>query len=69
MGSEWIIDTEDFHPDIMDPAEIQGYSMYCYEWNIEGIKKEIANCEGASPEDVILYSFDGYSRNEIYKRV
>ena len=51
-GSEWIIHDSDSIPENAD--DIDGYSMYCITYDI---KKEIAEAEGISPEDVILYEY------------
>jgi hypothetical protein len=57
-GSEWIIHDEESEPETV--KDISGYSVYCYSWNTDGIKKEIADAAGSDPDDVILYEFDKY---------
>lgn len=54
-GTEWIINDD--------------YSIYCTSWNEDGIKQEIAAAEGTSPENVILYVFDGYTKTAKYREV
>ncbi len=49
-GTEWIIHDEDYIPEA--PEDICGYSMYCYTDNPA---KEIAESEGVSADDVVLY--------------
>ena len=66
-GTEWIIHDEEEAPE--SPEDINGYSVYCISWNDEGIRKEIADAAGVSPEEVIMYSFDGYRKIPVYKAV
>lgn len=66
-GTEWIVHEGTNTP--KSPEDIEGYSIYCTSWNDEGIKKEIAESEGESPENVVLYVFDGYIRTPRYKEV
>lgn len=66
-GTEWIVHKGTNMP--KSPEDIEGYSIYCTSWNDEGIKKEIAESEGESPESVVLYVFDGYTRTPRYKEV
>lgn len=66
-GTEWIIHDEEEAPE--SPEDINGYSVYCTSWNDEGIRKEIADAAGVSPEEVIMYSFDGYKKIPVYKAV
>ena len=67
MGTEWIIHDEEEAPE--SPEDINGYSVYCTSWNDKGIRKEIADAAGVSPEEVIMYSFDGYKKIPVYKAV
>ena len=60
-GTEWIIHDEDFTPE--DPDEISGYSVYCLGWNNDLIRAEIAEYSGGRPEDVTLFSFNGWARS------
>lgn len=66
-GTEWIVHDEEATPE--SPEDVSGYSVYCTSWNDEGFKKEIADANGGSPEDVILYEFDGYRQTALYKEV
>ena len=68
-GTEWIVDDGEFDPESDSPLNINGCSIYCTEWDDEGIKREIADAFGGSPEDVILYAFDGWSRTPQYREV
>lgn len=66
-GTEWIVHDEEADPE--SPEDVSGYSIYCTSWNDEGIKQEIAEASGGSPEDVLLYTFDGYRQTALYKEV
>ena len=66
-GSEWIIHDENAAPDT--PEDISGYSVYCYGWNDEQIRAEIASAAGVNPDDVILFEFSGYTKIAKYKEV
>lgn len=66
-GSEWIIHDEDTEP--QSPEEISGYSVYCYGWNDDLIRAEIAEHGETSPENVVLYAFEGYSKSPEYRKV
>lgn len=66
-GSEWIIHDEDGEPE--SPEDISGFSVYCVKWRDEDIAAEIAEAAGGSPEDVILYAYDGETRQPKYKKV
>jgi hypothetical protein len=63
-GSEWIVDVE--NEEITSADEINGFSIYCFSWNADGIRAEIADAAGVSVDDVILYQFAGYSRTACY---
>jgi hypothetical protein len=66
-GSEWIIHDENTEP--KTPDEISGYSVYCYGWNGEQIRAEIADAAGVKPEDVVLFKFSGYTQTAKYEEV
>lgn len=68
-GTEWIVDDGEFNPETDSPLNINGYSIYCTSWNEDGIKQEIADAEGTSPENVVLYAFDGYTKTPQYREV
>lgn len=51
-GSEWIIHDGTDEPKTAE--EISGYSYYCTSYDE---RKEIAEAEGVSPDDVILYEY------------
>lgn len=66
-GTEWIIHDEQEAPEA--PEDISGYSVYCIGWNTEQIKKEIAEITGASPEEITLFEFGGYTKTAYYTEV
>lgn len=66
-GSEWIVHDGPDDPD--GPEDIDGFSCYCIAWNDSGIRQEIADAAGGSPENVTLYKFDGYSKIANYSEV
>lgn len=66
-GTEWIVHDESGAP--AGPGDINGFSVYCTAWNDDGIKKEIADAAGGSPEEVKLYKFTGFSRIANYAEV
>lgn len=68
-GSEWIIHEGDFNPETDSPADIDGYYVYCTSWDNDGLRKEIASAAGVNPEDVTLYSFEGWTRTAVYERM
>lgn len=66
-GSEWIIHDDETPPE--SPEEINGYSIYCYSWNDTGLREEIANGAGCTPEEVKLYEFADFKRIATYTEV
>lgn len=66
-GTEWIVHDLETIPATVD--DITGYSTYCYGWDIEEIRKEIAERAGGKPEDVVMYAFGGYAQAATYKEV
>lgn len=66
-GTEWIVHEGDNTPEISN--DIEGYTIYCTSWNVEGIREEIAEMTGESPGNIIMYAFDGYIRTPQYKKV
>lgn len=66
-GTEWIVHDEIEAPD--SPEDISGYSIYCYGWNNDLIREEIAGAAGCAPEDIHLYTFSGWSRSASYEEV
>ena len=66
-GTEWIIHDEQEAPEA--PEDISGYSVYCIGRNTEQIKKEIAEITGASPEEITLFEFGGYTKTAYYTEV
>lgn len=66
-GSEWIIHDESDEPKA--PEDISGYSVYCHGWNNDSIRREIAECAGVSPEDIVMYEYAGYHKVSEYHLV
>lgn len=66
-GSEWLVHDTNVEPEA--PEDIDGFSIYCYSWNADGIREEIRNAYGAPGADVVLYEFSGYSRIANYREV
>lgn len=48
------------------PEDIDSYSVYCHAWNADGIKQELADVTGQSVSDIVLYTFDGYTKTPEY---
>lgn len=65
-GTEWIIHDGKDIPE--EPDDISGYSVYCTEWNDEGIRSELSSAAGCAPEDVILYKYAGSRSVAIYEK-
>lgn len=65
IGSEWIVHDEGEEPE--GPEDISGFSVYCYGWNDEQIRHEIADAAGGEPTDVVLYKFTGWARSATYE--
>lgn len=68
-GTEWLVDDGEYDPKNDSPLNINGYSIYCTSWNEDGIRQEIADAEGTSPENVVLYAFEGYTQIPKYREV
>lgn len=68
-GSEWIIHDSDEAPE--SPQDIEGFSIYSVNHEIEDIRKEIAQTVYGDEENVsvILYQFDGYIKTPKYNVV
>lgn len=58
-GTEWIVSPMDD----LDESE----SIYVYAWDVEGIKREIAESLGADPKEIQLKVFDGYEKIPKYR--
>lgn len=65
LGSEWCIHDSDGVVESAD--DIEGFYMYCHGYGEDEIKAEIAACVGGNPADVVLYTFTGYQRIELYE--
>ena len=68
-GTEWIIDDGEFDPENDSPLNINGYSVYCYGWNVDQIRQEIADAAGVDPGAVILYEYAGSYSMPKYNKV
>lgn len=66
-GTEWIIHDESSTPE--GPEDISGYSLYCYGWNNDMIRQEIADAAGAEPAAVIMYEYAGIYTIPKYNKV
>lgn len=66
-GTEWIVHDESSAPET--PEDISGYNIYCYGWNTDQIREEIAAAAGADPEAVILYEYAGSISIPKYNKV
>lgn len=77
-GSEWLVcespveieDDTEITSDLWDSMVEDFYSLYCYEWNTDGIRREIADSIGLAPEEankVIMLQHDGYVKHDKYK--
>lgn len=53
LGTEWMVHDSEKVPETSD--EIDGFCIYAYSWNDDGIRKEIADCVGGNASDVVLY--------------
>ena len=67
MGTEWIIHDEENTP--AGPEDISGYSLYCYGWNNDQIRQEIANAAGAAADAVTMYEYAGSYTLPKYNKV
>lgn len=72
-GSEWMIHDPTLVDGIEDvpegPDDVSGYTMYCYSWNEDGIREEIASAAGCKPEDVTMWAWDSGSYVDNYRLV
>ena len=66
-GTEWIIHDENNDPE--GPEEISGYSVYCYGWNVDQIRQEIAEAAGAAADAVTMYEYAGSYTLPKYNKV
>ncbi len=66
-GTEWIIHDENSEPN--SPEDISGYSLYCYGWNADQIRAEIADAAGAAPDAVTMYEYAGVYTIAKYNKV
>lgn len=66
-GTEWIVHDDSDEPET--PEDISGYSIYCYGWNTDQIRAEIAAVAGTDPAAVILYEYAGSISIPKYNKV
>ena len=66
-GTEWIIHAENSTPE--SPEDISGYSVYCYGWNTEQIRAELADAAGAATDAVTMYEYAGVYTMAKYNKV
>lgn len=66
-GTEWIVHDEEYDP--VGAEDISGYSTYCTGWNDDEIRKELADSAGVSPEDVVMYKWNGWIQTACYMMV
>ncbi len=66
-GTEWIVD--DTGDTMTDPGDIVGWCLYAHSWDTDGIRAEIAAAVGVNPDDVVLYTFDGWTKTATYTEV
>ena len=66
-GTEWIIHDESNDPE--GPEDISGYSLYCYGWNSDQIRQEIADAAGAAADAVTMYEYAGSYTLPKYNKV
>ena len=57
-GSEWIIDPDG-----------DNVSAYAHSWNNDGIRVELADAIGTTPENITLLAFSGWKRSAEYAEV
>ena len=57
-GSEWIVDPDG-----------ENVSVYAHSWNNDGIRAELADAIGTTPENITLLAFSGWSRSAEYAEV
>lgn len=68
LGTEWMI-SEAEEGEELNPDEVNDWSMYCYNWNDEEMRQEIADAAGCKPEQVVMYRWAGYIKTSRYEKV
>lgn len=66
-GTEWIIHDEDSEPE--GAEDVSGYSLYCYGWNTDQIRAEIASAAEVDPEAVVMFEYAGSYSVPKYNKV
>lgn len=75
-GTEWMVFEEPVEieesekenaVEIAEDENCLSFSIYCTSWNEEGQRKEIADEIGCKPDEVLLFSFDHYVKQPIYR--
>lgn len=67
-GTEWMV-SDDLDEEPNSAEEIDGMSVYCCAWNLDGIKEEIADECGVSADKVKLYVFSRWTQMPVYEVV
>ena len=62
-----MIHDEDTEPE--EAEDVSGYCAYCYSWDTDGIRAEIANIAGCKPEEVTLFAYTGAGFHDVYSGV
>lgn len=57
-GTEWIVDLDG-----------DNLSVYAYGWNNDLIRAELADAIGATPDEIEMHAFTGWSRTPVYEEV
>lgn len=72
-GREWLdrFEMEYFNTGTEWSVDVDGCSVgvYTYSWKDDDTRAEIAAAVGADPDDIILYTFTGWSRTPEYMEV
>ena len=68
LGTEWMV-CETENEEELNPDEVNDWSMYCYNWDEEEMRKEIADAAGCKPDQVTMYKWAGYIKSSKYEKV
>ena len=75
-GTEWLVYEEPVEIEesemenaceIAEDEDSLAFTVYCTSWNDEEKRKEIADGIGCNPDEVLLFSFDHYVKQPIYR--
>ena len=67
LGTEWIIHDEETEPEA--PEDINGYGVYITAYDEDETRQQLADAIGCSPEDVVMYAYNGSYSVDTYKLV